>query len=133
MGAILGIHHLCVQTPDLEASLHFYRDIIGFQVVDRETCDFGKYAMLKLGGSRLELIQPNQADENSFGSRGALAHFGLEVKGIDEVCESLKQQGIQFETDTPGRYEQPMGGFRAISLTGPGGEAINLYEFPKEI
>ncbi len=133
MGEIVGIHHLCVQTPDMEASLHFYRDVIGFAVVDRETCDFGEYAMLKLGGSRLELIAPNQSDETSFGSRGALAHFGLEVKGIAAVCKDLKQKGIQFQTEEPNRYAQPMGGFRAISLTGPGGEAINLYEFPREI
>ena len=133
MGAIVGIHHLCVQTADLEASLRFYRDLIGFQVTDRETCDFGEYAMLKLGESRLELIQPKQADETSFGSQGALAHFGLAVTGIDEVCETLKQKGVRFETEAPARYEQPMGGFRAISLTGPAGEAINLYEFPREI
>ena len=133
MGEIVGIHHLCVKTPDMQASLHFYRDIIGFVVVDRETCDFGEYAMLKLGSSRLELIEPNQADETSFCSPGALAHFGLEVKGLDEVCKDLKQMGIQFQTETPNRYQQPMGGFRAISLTGPSGEAINLYEFPREI
>jgi catechol 2,3-dioxygenase-like lactoylglutathione lyase family enzyme len=133
MGEITGIHHLCVQTPDMEASLHFYRDVIGFSVADRETCDFGEYAMLKLGGSRLELIQPNQSDETSFGSQGALAHFGLAVKGIDEVCETLRQKGVRFQTDSPGQYAQPMGGFRAISLTGPSGEAINLYEFPGDI
>ena len=133
MGAILGIHHLCVQTPDMEASLRFYGDIIGFRVVDRETCDFGEYAMLKLGDTRLELIEPNKADETSFGSQGALAHFGLAVDGIDEICENLKQKGVQFVTEAPGYYAQPMGGFRAISLNGPSGEAINLYEFPTEI
>ena len=69
MGAILGIHHLCVQTPDMEASLHFYRDVLGFEVTDRETCDFGEYAMLQLHGTRLELIEPNQTDENSFGAK----------------------------------------------------------------
>ena len=133
MGKILGIHHLCVQTPDMALSLHFYRDVIGFEVIDRETCDFGEYAMLRLGSSLLELIQPNQADETSFGSQGAIAHFGLAVKGIDEVCETLKHKGVVFQTEAPGRYEQPLGGFRAISLNGPSGEAINLYEFPGEI
>lgn len=130
MGEILGIHHICVQTPDMESSLHFYRDIIGFEVTDREACAFGEYAMLMLGGSRLELIQPNQVDETGFRNQGALAHFGLAVNGIDEVCDALKQKGIQFLTETPTHYRQPMGGFRAISLIGPSGEAINLYEFP---
>lgn len=130
MGAILGIHHLCVQTPDMEASLHFYRDVLGFEVTDRETCDFGEYAMLQLHGTRLELIEPNQTDENSFGAKGALAHFGLAVTGIDEVVETLTQKGIRFTSEKPESYAFPLGGFRAISLHGPGGEAINLYEFP---
>ncbi len=132
MGAILGIHHLCVQTPNIDTSLRFYQGVIGFQVTDRETCDFGEYAMLQLGETRLELIQPNQADASSFGSQGALAHFGLAVEGLDEVCETMKQKGVRFTTEAPVRYAQPMGGFRAISLNGPSGEAINLYEFPAQ-
>ena len=132
MGAILGIHHLCVQTPDMEASLHFYRDVLGFTVTDRETCDFGEYAMLHLHGTRLELIEPNQANDDSFGAKGALAHFGLAVTGIDEVVESLQQKGVRFTSQIPETYTFPLGGFRAISLHGPSGEAINLYEFPAD-
>ena len=132
MGAIVGIHHLCVQTADLEASLHFYRDLIGFQVLDRETCDFGEYAMLKLGTSRLELIEPNAPQADSFGPGGSLAHFGLQVQRIDEVYADLLGRGVRFAPGGVQTYAQPMGGFRAVSLVGPSGENINLYEFPRD-
>lgn len=129
MGAIKEIHHLCINTPDIQKSLTFYCDIIGFSILLRETCAFGEYAMLGLGGSKLELIMPNNPDENSFGNHGSLSHFGLQVESIDEVYESLKHKGVHFLTDKVNDYNEPMGGFRAISLLGPGGEAINLYEF----
>jgi catechol 2,3-dioxygenase-like lactoylglutathione lyase family enzyme len=133
MGAIVGIHHLCINTPDIQKSLTFYCDIIGFGILCRETCAFGEYAMLGLSGSKIELIMPDNPDENSFGNRGSLAHFGLQVENIDEVYESLKQKGVHFLTEKVNDYAEPMGGFRAVSLLGPGGEAINLYEFKHEL
>ena len=131
MGAVTGIHHLCVNTPDIEKSVRFYRELFGFQLLDRETCAFGEYAMLRLGTSNLELIQPNESNEDSFGSRGALTHFGLQVEGIDEVFTELKGKGVRFVCDEIEDCDAPLGGLRAASLFGPSGEAINLYEFKR--
>jgi catechol 2,3-dioxygenase-like lactoylglutathione lyase family enzyme len=131
MGAVTGIHHLCVNTPDIEKSVRFYRELFGFQLLDRETCSFGEYAMLRLGTSNLELIQPNDADEYSFGSRGALTHFGLQVEEIDEVFAELKEKGVRFTSVEIEYCDAPLGGLRAASLLGPSGEAINLYEFKR--
>lgn len=129
MGEILGIHHLCVRTPDMDKSLDFYINVIGFSLQEREMCDFGEYAMLRLGASRIELIQPCESNETDFGSTGALGHFGFEVRNIDEVVQMLREKGIEFVNDKPCFNAQPLGGFRSISFHGPSGEAINLYEF----
>lgn len=125
----MGIHHICINTPDLENSLKFYRDLLGFSVLTRESCEFGEYAMLGLGSSRLELIMPNARNADSFGNRGSIAHFGLLVQDIDAVVAALKQKGVRFLSENVIDYTEPMGGFRAISLLGPSEEAINLYEF----
>ncbi|MEF9896033.1 MAG: VOC family protein [Clostridia bacterium] len=129
MGKITGIHHLCVETPDMDKSLAFYRDLIGFALISRENCDFGQYAMLRLGQSNLELIEPKNPSEDSFAPHGAIAHFGLQVENIDEVFAELKQKGVRFISETIDDCAAPMGGLRAVSLRGPSGEAINLYEF----
>ena len=131
MGAVTGIHHLCVNTPDIEISLRFYQDVFGFHLLGRETCAFGEYAMLRLGISNLELIQPNIPAEDSFGNRGSLAHFGLQVEGIDSVFADLKEKGVSFTSEEVEDYPEPMGGLRAVSLLGPSQEAINLYEFKR--
>lgn len=132
MGSIYGIHHLCINTQDIDTSIAFYRDMIGFKLLGKESCAFGEYAMMRLGDSRLELIQPKHPDENSFGNRGSLTHFGLGVKNIDEVVADLRAKGVKFLSDEIDDCDEPMGGLRAISLRGPSDEAINLYEFKRD-
>lgn len=129
MGSILGIHHLCVRTKDIEKSLDFYCNSLGFALVSRETCPFGEYAMLRLGSSHLELIQPVPEEKDAYGSVGSLGHFGLAVEGIREVHAALLKKGVVFETEDVVVNKEPLGGFLSISFHGPDGEAINLYDF----
>ena len=129
MSGIYGIHHICVHTPDIEKSIEFYRDIMGFGLIGRETCDFGEYAMMRLNESLLELIQPNEQNELTFGDIGSLTHIGLGVKGIESVLEELRAKGVPLLSDGIEDDDAPMGGLRVIQLLGPSQEHINLYEW----
>ena len=129
MSGIYGIHHICVHTPEIEKSIAFYRDIIGFSLIGRETCDFGEYAMMKLNDSRLELIQPNEQDEDTFGDKGSITHIGLAVEGIDSVWDALRAKGVPLLSSEIEDDDAPMGGLRVIQLLGPSQEHINLYEW----
>lgn len=129
MKGIYGIHHVCIYTPEIDKSIAFYRDIMGFQVIGRETCDFGEYAMMKLNDSMLELIQPNEQNEDTFGNKGSITHIGLAVKGIDSVWEELKAKGVPLLSEKIEDNDAPMGGLRVIQLLGPSQEHINLYEW----
>ena len=129
MSGIYGIHHICVHTPDIEKSIEFYREIMGFGLIGRETCDFGEYAMMRLNESLLELIQPNEQNELTFGDIGSLTHIGLGVKGIESVLEELRAKGVPLLSDGIEDDDAPMGGLRVIQLLGPSQEHINLYEW----
>ena len=132
MKGIYGIHHVCIHTPEIEKSIAFYQDIMGFNVIGRETCDFGEYAMMKLNDSRLELIQPNEQNEDTFGNKGSITHIGLAVKDIDSVWEELNAKGVSLLSDAIENDDAPMGGLRVIQLLGPSHEHINLYEWKRE-
>ena len=132
MSGVYEIHHICINTPDIEKSIAFYRDIMGFRVIGRETCDFGEYAMLKVNDSRLELIQPNEQDEDTFGNKGSITHIGLAVHDIDSVWDDLKAKGVPVMSPEIEDNDVPMGGLRAIQLLGPSQEHINLYEWKHE-
>ena len=131
MGGIYNIHHICVNTPEIEKSIKFYQDIMGFRLIGRETCDFGEYAMLKLNDSRLELIQPNEQDENTFGNKGSITHIGLALQDIDSVWNDLCAKGIPLLSESIEDNDAPMGGLRVIQLLGPSQEHINLYEWKR--
>lgn len=130
--AIYGIHHICVNTPEIEKSVAFYRDILGFKLLGRESCAFGEYAMLRLNDSRLELIQPKAQDENTFGDKGSITHIGLAVTDIRETAQALREKGVQFLTEDIVEEDEPMGGLRAIQFMGPSQEHLTLYQFNRD-
>ena len=129
MSGIYNIHHICINTPEIEKSIKFYQDIMGFNLIGRETCDFGEYAMLRLNDSRLELIQPNEQNEDTFANKGSITHIGLAVQDIDTIWDELCAKGVPLLSEKIEDNDAPMGGLRVIQLLGPSQEHINLYEW----
>ncbi len=130
--AVTGYHHICINTPDIEKSIAFYTDVIGFRLLGKESCAFGEYAMLRLNDARLELIQPKNQSVDTFGDKGSLAHIGFAVDDIDATVADLSKKGVKFLTDGIVEEDEPMGGLRAIQLLGPSEEHINLYAFKRD-
>ena len=56
-------HHCGISVPDLEASITWYRDMLGFSVVKRLTLDVlpAKIAFMKHGDFYIELFQTEGA------------------------------------------------------------------------
>ena len=133
MGKIYEIHHICIHAKDLDESIAFYHDFFGFDLVGRESCEAEEYAMLRLGPSRLELIQPHRPKEEDFGDCGSITHIGLGVRDIDSVVDDLRARGVKFLSEEIEDKDEPLGGLRAIQLLGPADEHINLYEWKREI
>lgn len=93
------IHHLCIQTPDYEASKRFY-EILGFELV-HESPDFHTRAFnswLKLGDFYIEL-QTAKVDETlSRYSKHAAGpvHFALYVDDLEAEVRRLEALGVTF-------------------------------------
>lgn len=113
---IISLAHVGLGVTDMERSIVFYRDILGFRKViyDIE----GESAMSKMvgeplrrriamlgseyGTSAIELIQafaPYRARlrsaEARWGSIGAM-EMGIEVKDLEKICQSLSKKDISF-------------------------------------
>src|SRR4051794_25332367 len=56
-------HHFCLSVPDLEASIAWYREMLGFSVEIRHTMPAQdcRGAFLRRGGARIELFEVDGA------------------------------------------------------------------------
>ena len=108
-----------ITTAAFDASLAFYRDVIGLEVVEEWT-DAGHGAVLSAGGpARVELIDlPDRArvDTDSL-------FIGLQVRAIEGLYERAKAAGHEIVREPADR---PWGG-RGFVVRDPNGVALNIY------
>jgi catechol 2,3-dioxygenase-like lactoylglutathione lyase family enzyme len=73
VGIWQGINHVTLATPDLDATVAFYRDVLGLRVVFEAPANpmHGRHAMLSPGGSGQGLHFFEVADAQIFGFPGA--------------------------------------------------------------
>lgn len=137
MGEITGMHHLCIYTRNMEESLHFYCNILGFETVYKTIEKEGtepdgffplNYALIRLGNCTIEVLMPSDIGSVKANVKGIIDHIGLNVIGIDEVVKDLQAKGVLFDGDIMANSTL-MNGFKVISTKGPSGETISLYEF----
>ena len=135
---IKGLHHISVYARDTEASLDFYLNTLGFELVDREDdCSFGGFCLIRLGNCWIELITPPEgADYVSWDipeREPVLSHFGMDVEDVDALYEELKAKGVRIRSNGIDSLAKPLDGGRAFSIYGPCGEVINFYEFRRKV
>jgi catechol 2,3-dioxygenase-like lactoylglutathione lyase family enzyme len=121
VGIWQGVNHISLATPNLDATVAFYRDVLGMHVLFEAPANplHGRHAMISLGGPGLGLHFFEVADAQIFGFPGgvpptlqfvpgALQHIALTV--ADEAAalalrERLQARGIPTTPVlTPGRH-----------------------------
>ena len=108
-----------ITTAAFDASLGFYRDVIGLEVVEEWT-DAGHGAVLSAGGpARVELIDlPAQARVETDS-----LFIGLKVEAIEPLHERAQEAGCEIVREPADR---PWGG-RGFVVRDPNGVAVNIY------
>ncbi|QXC61461.1 VOC family protein [Aquihabitans sp. G128] len=115
-----GVHHVSINVADAEASIAFYRDVLGFGVrPDRPDFGFGG-AWLDVGGQQVHLIEaPTPQDLGQ--------HFAIEVADIEAAIADLRAKGVDVSDAKPvgtglqAFFADPSG--NALELNQPGGAA----------
>ncbi len=130
---IRKLAHLNFVTNDLEKIIDFYVNKLGLKVKftldNKEGKPFGYY--FACGDTTfLEFFDQAMAVEMWGGNVQALnigtryRHFCLEVTGLDEFCQMLKDKGVQVSPITMG-----MDNSRQAWIDDPDGNAIELMEY----
>jgi|SRR5882672_11549300 len=105
----MKIDHIGIAVKSLADAVKVYEDAIGLKVSSYETVeDQGvKLAMIPLGDSRIELLEPFHADspvEKFIAKRGeGIHHIALSVDNIEEALERFKATGARLIDTVPRR------------------------------
>jgi methylmalonyl-CoA/ethylmalonyl-CoA epimerase len=103
----MKIDHLGIAVSSIEDALAFYRDALGLVVAGRETVeDQGvNVAMLPVGESRVELLEPTGADTpvgKFLERRGpGLHHVCYSVTDIEDALARLRASGARLIDEKP--------------------------------
>jgi len=98
-GRILGIGHVALKVHDLERSLAFYRDKLGFpEMMRMDHPEGGVWLVyLRVTDSQFIEIFPGAENERSPGWNGnAITHVCLEVDDLDAVVDQVEKAGIKL-------------------------------------
>ena len=104
--AAIDFDHLAVAVVDLEASVAWYRDVLGFEVLERRTTEGEETAMvsavLKAGPMTVVLVQgtsPGSQVSRYIEHYGpGLQHAAIGVKNLPQLVERLEESGMEFAT-----------------------------------
>ena len=104
---IKKINHVGVAVKDLNEAIEFYKKNLGLEIEGKEEIKEQKVkvASIHLGESRIELLQstdPTGPIAKFIEKRGeGIHHIALEVEGIKETLQKLKEKGVQLIDEKP--------------------------------
>ena len=122
--APLRLNHVQITVPNLEQSLAFYQDVLGFQVAFRlPTPADGRPPTAFIQISRDTFLEVAQVAGN--GPTG-ITHIGIETANLDATVAQVRRAGVKLEDPRP-----PTGiGSRLATVFDPHGIRLEINEQP---
>ena len=117
--ATTEFNHVIIYVRDVERSLRFYRDLLGFETIEAEP----GYARLKSpqGTTSIGLHAIGKDQLVDTKKEGLRLYF--EVRDLDDLCDRMAAKGIAF-SQMPKDMEWE---WRHAYLSDPDGHALSLY------
>ncbi|WP_156690057.1 VOC family protein [Mycobacterium sp. Marseille-P9652] len=136
---VTGFSHICIAVSDAEASLRFYRDLLGLDVffdveldgppmeaVTGEAGARGRMIGGMLGGTVVELLQfTHRSLARPSGHTLGYTNISLSVRDIDAAAAAVIAAGFEPE-------QQPVdiGGVRMFFVRDPDGTPVEFVAYP---
>lgn len=91
--------HTMVRVSDLDASLRFYRDALGLQLLRQFDVPSGRFTLAFLaapGDSQAQIELTYNWDESSYTQGRNFGHLAYAVDDIYATCQRLQDHGVQI-------------------------------------
>jgi lactoylglutathione lyase len=145
-GQVTGFWHAGITVRDLAASLMFYCEGLGLEVLSRSVSSADAAQVLQLPGARaqvvylgvpgsdatLELLQFEQVEQRQAAARPwdvAHGHFCLYVDGLEAMHRRLTALGFRARSDQVVVVDDgPLAGAKVVYMVDPDGYHVELFE-----
>ena len=114
-----------VLSGDIQASLKFYRDVLGLEFVEEMPASNGVMYRLRFGHTDFKLIDPTVKPPKGpvgFNEQLGFRTVAFCITNLSEVCAELKRIGVEFVIEE----KQARPGVRIAMVKDPDG---NIVEF----
>nr|WP_299243392.1 lactoylglutathione lyase [uncultured Halomonas sp.] len=122
--------HTMVRVSDLDASLHFYCDLLGLEEISRKDSDKGRFTLVFLAApndrqraqdDRAPMIElTHNWDPEEYDGGRNFGHLAYRVDDIYALCEHLRANGVTIN-------RPPRDGYMAF-VKSPDGISIELLQ-----
>ena len=142
------VYHTGFTVSDIECSIVFYRDVLGLELIKRQTGTAPYLATVTgfpgvrleaaflqpaAGGSVLELLQyvshPASATDRAT-NRPGNAHLCFKIDDLRSACAELKRRGVTLISEPAEITAGAHAGGWAVYLRDPDGFTVELYQGP---
>ena len=132
---VINLHHIAIQTSDIEKAIRFYTDILGAELRKRNKFKKRQVAWLNVGEFNIELYSKREGEELEQWNDHYCGpvHLAFCVKDIDTFLKKALENGAQFHSSHPEPFIPQVPGAKRIAyLLGPDGEEVEIRSLGDE-
>ncbi len=114
-----GLHHAHLFARDLGASIRFYEEMFGAEVVVDKEVAGARNVLLRLGSAYINFYDQPPKDTG----RGIVHHLGIRTTDLVRLVGHMKNQGFSFRKEIT-----DLGPLKYVMVSGPDGILLELFE-----
>lgn len=120
----ISLHHAHLFASDLDASIRFYREMFGAEVILDATMAGARNVMISIGSSKINFYDQPPRDQGC----GAVHHLGIETDDLEGLVERMTAEGQQFRNPI-----KDLGFWKYVMAEGPDGVLLELFEVSEQV
>lgn len=113
------LHHVHLFASDIDATVAWWRDMLGAEVAFDGEFGGARNAFLRVGRGRLHLYDQPPRE----GGGGAVHHVGIRVDDLVGLVARMREKGLVFRNEV-----REFGWWRYLMCAAPDGVLLELFE-----